>query len=215
MALWESNYYRHGNAKPLSIVGVAGRPQLRQVYLRYQGTLHCSSTFEIDDSAVHKECVTDTYPEKIITGNTVTLSTTDPLCLKRYSCGQQYLFEVAFGQCFGQPWIRVDCGRFYYDLRTSYVQILERAPEHAQRMKKAPSGAATCRVWVMETPIGPESMILQTSRVMWKGSSVCGVKLGVFRTSRLGIASGKWIGFDVDVSIFFFVHAPCYLISHC
>jgi len=215
VALWESNYYRHGNAKPLSIVGVAGRPQLRQVYLRYQGTLHCSSTFEIDDSAVHNECVTDTYPEKIITGNTVTLSTTDPLCLKRYSCSQQYDFEVAFGQCFGQHWIRVDCERFYCDIQTSYDYLLETAPEHAQTMNKACSGAASCRVWVMETPLGPESMILQTSRVMWKSSRVCGVKLGVFRTSRLGIVSDKWIGFDVDVSIFFFVHAPCYLISHC
>jgi len=192
------------------------RPQLRQVYLRYQGTPHCSSTFEIDDSAVHKEAVTDTYPEKIITGNTVTLSTTDPICLKRYSCGsQQYDFEVAFGQCFGQHWIRVNCREFYCDIPTSYDILLARVPEYAQSMTKAFSGAASCRVWVMETPLRPESTTLQTSRVMWKGSRVCGVKLGVFLNPGLGVASGKWIGFDVVVSIFFFVHVHCYLISHC
>jgi len=211
VALWESNYYRYGNAVVATRAFEMWHPQLRQVYLRYQGTLHCSSTFEIDDSAVHKECVTRTYPEKTVTGNTVTLSTTDPLCLKHYSCGQQYHFEVAFGQCFDWHWIHVDCERFYCDTPTSYVQKLKRAPEHAQSMTEACSGVANYRVWVMETPLGPESMILQTSRVMWKGSRVCGVKLGVFRTPRLGVASGKWIGFDVDVSIFF---CACTLLSH-
>jgi len=217
LALWESNYYRYGNAVVTTRSLGVGRPQLRQVYLRYQGTpQYCNSTFEINDSAVHKGAVTDTYPKKTITGNTVTLSTTDPLCLKRYSCGSpQYHFEIAFGQCFGQHWIHVICGIFYRDIPISYVQKLMRAPEHAQSMNKACSGAATCRVWVMETPLGPGSMILQTSRVMWKSSRVCGVKLGVFRTSRHGFASDKWIGFDVDVCIFFFVHAPCYLISRC
>ena len=216
VALWESNYYRYRNAVVATRFLGVGRPHLRQVYLRYQGTpQYCNSTFEIDDSAVHKEAVTDTYPEKIITGNTVTLSTTDPHCLKRYSCSQQYDFEVAFGHCFGQHWIRVDCERFYCDIQTSYDYLLETAPEHAQTMNKACSRAASCRVWVMETPLGPESMILQTSRVMWKSSRVCGVKLGVFRTPRLGVASGQWIGFDVDVSTFFVVHAHCYLIAHC
>jgi len=202
VALWESNYYQYGNADTHSLW--TRHPQLCQVYLRYQGTPHCGSTFKIDDSAVHKEAVTDTYPEKMITGNTVTLSTTDSLCLKCYSCGQ-YHFEVALGQCFDQHWICVDCGMFYHNIPTSYVQKLMRAPEHAQSMNKECSGSASCRVWVMETPLVPESMILQTSHLMWKGSRVCGVKLGVFRTPRLGnIASGKWIGFDVDVSIFFF-----------
>jgi len=210
VAVWESNYYRYGNADHATRVG---RPQLRQVYLRYQGTPYYSSTFEIDDSAVY-EGVTDTYPEKI-TGNTVTLSTTDPLCLKRYSCSQQYHFEVAFGQCFGQHWIRVDCEKLSGDIPASYVQILERAPEHAQNMNKTCSGAASCRVWVMETPLGPESTTLQTSRVMWKSSRVCGVRLKVFRTPGLSIASGGWIGFDVVVSIFVFVHVHGYLIAHC
>jgi len=64
----------------------------------------------------------------------------------------------------------------------------------------------------METPLGLTT--LQTSRVMWKSSRVCGVRLKVFRTPGK-VASGRWIGFDVGVSIFIFVHVHGYLIAHC
>ena len=109
LTCWESNYYRFAAYMRLEW---GPRPQLRHVYLRYQDTPHCNSTFEIDDSAIHKEGFTclATCLGNLITGNTVTLSQVpDPLCVKRYSCRQEYQFTVGFGQCFGQNWIHVTC----------------------------------------------------------------------------------------------------------
>ena len=63
VALWESNYYRYTR----SIHRERGCLQLRHIYLRYQDTLHCNSTFEIDDSAIHWEGFTSaTYPEGLL-----------------------------------------------------------------------------------------------------------------------------------------------------
>ena len=135
LAWWESNYYRYTGWSYEK-----GPLQLHQVYLRYQGMLHCNSTFEIDDSAIHKEGFTysATYPTGLSTGNTVTLSPTEPLCFKRYSYGQGYHFAVGFGQCFGQNWINVICEEPDTPLSDACDSMLERAPEHAQCMKRAP-----------------------------------------------------------------------------
>ena len=215
LALWESNYYRY----PGSIHHERVPLQLRQVYLRYQGTPHCNSTFEIDDSAVHKKGFTYSAacPEGLITENAVTLSTTDPLCVKRYSCSQEYHFAVGFGQCFGQNWIDVICkepNSPLSSLWSFYCPMLARAPEHAQSMNKVQSGTARCQVCIMETPLPQSTWILQTSCVMWKSSRICGVKLEVFRDPDFGNVSGKlWTGFDIDVSRFFF--CACTLLFHC
>ena len=40
-----------------------------------------------------------------------------------------------------------------------------------------------------------------------------GIKLEVFRDPGFGNVSGEWIGFDVDVIRFVFVHAHSYLIG--
>jgi len=98
-------------------------------------------------------------------------------------------------------------------LRSSYHAMLDRAPEHAQSMKKAHAGAAHCQVYIMETRLPRSTWILQTSYVMWKSSSTCGVKLEVFRDPGFGNVSGEWTGFDVDVNRFFFVHTH-YYVSH-
>ncbi|KIM60627.1 hypothetical protein SCLCIDRAFT_937964 [Scleroderma citrinum Foug A] len=84
LALWESNYYRY----PGPSCHEGGRLQLRRVYLRYQDTphMHRSSTFEIDDGAMHKDGLTSSHtcPVGLITGKTVTLSTSIPLCQRLF-----------------------------------------------------------------------------------------------------------------------------------
>ena len=201
LALWESNYYRY----PGSFRPEGGHLQLCHVYLRYQDTPRCNSTFEIHDSAVHKEgfkCTSGSvrYREGM---NTVTLSSTDPLCVKRYSKsyshGRWHDFAVGFGQCFGQNWIHVVCDEPGID------SMLERAPEHAQSMKKAHSGAARCQIYILHTRLPQSSWILQTSCIVWTNSGICGIKLEVFQDPGFGFASTEWTAFDVDVSIFFLV----------
>jgi len=217
LALWESNYYRY----PGSIQYKRERLQLRHVYLRYQDTPLClNSTFEIDNSAILLEDVISSavYPVELMTGNTVTLNITDPLCIKRYSCEKEcYEFAVGFGQCFGQNWIHVVCKGQSGPLPWfSYNSMLARAPEHAQSMKKVTRpGAASCRVCVMETTLPRSTWILQTSCVMWKSSRMWGVKLEVFRDPGFGNVSDRWTGFDVDVRRIFFVHTHYHLIGHC
>ena len=214
LAWWKFDYYRHAG----SILHEGGRLQLRQVYLRYQGTPQCSSTFEISDSAILEEGFTSgsaTCPEELITRNTVALSTTDLLCVKRYSCKKEYDFAVGFGHWFGQHWIHVVCEKSDTISWRIYDLMLDRAPEHAQSMKQARSGAASSRVCIMETRLPRSTWILQTSCIMWKSSRTCGVKLEVFQDPGFSIVSGQWTGFDVDVSRFFFVHAHYRLIGHC
>ena len=213
LALWDSNYYRYPG-----YLRHEGGLQLRHIYLRYQDAPHCNSTFEIDDGAIHEKGLTSsaTWPHGSITGSLVTLGTTDPLCVKGYSSSQEYHFAVGFGQCFGQNWIHVVCkepnsplGSLWY----SYCPMLERAPEHAQLMKKARFGAACCRAYILQTRLPRSTWILQTSYVMWKSSRICGVKLELFRNPGFGNVLGEWTGFDVDVSRFVFVHGHYHLID--
>jgi len=213
LALWESNYYRFSGS-----MHEGGRLQLCHVYLRYQDTPNRNSTFEIDDSTLHKEgfSPSTTWPKRLITGNMVTLSTTDPLCIKRYSCRQDYYFAVGFGQCFGQNWIHVirkEPDSPLDMLWSCYDIMLDCAPEHAQSMKKARSGAPHCQVYILQTRLSQSTWILQTSCVMWKSSGMCGVKLVLFRDPGFGNVSGEWTGFDIDVSRYSFVHTHCY--SNC
>ena len=205
---WESNYYRHAGSIPYEEV-----PSL-QLHIRYQDTLHCNSTFEIDDSAIFQEGFSSsaTLPQQSTTGNTVTLSTTDPLCVKRYSCKKEYDFAVGFGQCIGQNWTHVVCQKSDTISWRIYDLMLERAPEYGRSMMTARSGAAAhCQVYILQTRLPRSTWVLQTSRVIWKNSRMWGVKLDVFRDPEFSIVSGQWKGFDVEVSRLFFVHA--YLID--
>ena len=213
LALWESNYYRYARSDRKG-----GHIQFRQVYLRYQDTPHCNSIFEIDDSAIPKKdfSYAAMCPAGLVTGSTVALSTTDPLCVKGYSCRQEYRFAVGFGQCFGQNWVHVVCEEpdgLLRSLWSSYEPMLDRAPEHAQSMKNARFGAARSQLYILQTRLPRSTWILQTSCVMWKGSGICGVKLEVVRDPGFGNVSGEWTGFNVDVSRFFFVHAHHHLIG--
>ena len=205
VALWESNYYRYGSE---SVRGERGRPQLHQVYLRYQGTPRRTVTsFEIDDSAITENGFT--FIENLFTA-------TVDLGVKFYSKSLEHRFALGFGHWFDQNWIHVVCEEPGTTFWNPYVPMLTRAREHARFMKKARSGAARCRgsVCIMETPIPQSTWILQTSCIVWKNSRICGVKLDVFRDPGFGIVSSKWTGFDVDVSSFFFVRAHYHLIGH-
>jgi len=201
LAWWESNYYRYPR---VTIPYQRGRLQLRHVFLRYQDTPRRNSTFEIYDSTISKGFTCSaTWPEETITGNTVTLGTADPLCVKCYSCSQEHHFAVGFGQCFGQNWIHVVCeelGIPSFSVQPYYGPMLDRAPEHAQSMKKARSGGERCQVYILQTRLPRSTWILQTSYVMWKRSGVYGIKLEVFQDPGFGIVSGQRAGFDVDVS---------------
>ena len=193
LALWDSNYYRFSGSSILP--HNTGCPHLCHVYLRYQDTPR--NTFEIDDSAIHKKGFTNC-------GNCMFIPTSTDLDVKSYSDSRGNRFAVGFGHWSDQNWIHIvreEPGTIFW---SPYDLILKRAPEHAQFMKKARSGATTCRVCIMETPLPQATWILQTSCVMWKSSRICGVKFDLFRDPGFGIVSGEWTGFDVDVSRFFF-----------
>ena len=210
LALWESNYYRW-------LVPYLGLPpevpqwQLRQVYLRYQDLPHRNTTFEIDDSALTESGFTfcDAYPMKS-TGNTLTLTSTDSLCIKVYSDSlTDHRFVVGFGHSFDKEWIHVVSDEseiiprppWWNYAEHKYNDMLVRTPEHAQRMVKARSGAE--QVCIMQTCLPRTTGVLQISSVMWKSSRVCGVKLEVFHDPGFGDVSGEWTAFDVDVGCFF------------
>jgi len=192
LGLWESNYYRYTRRLEFRLEGTL---QFRQVYLRYQDTSHRNAAFEIDDSAITENGFTyrGAYPEKF-TGNTFTLTSTDPLCVKVYSKAD-HCFAVGFGQCFGQDWIHVVASVYSWG---AYDKILARAPEHAHSMDKARSGAGRYgRVCIMQTRL--HQLTLRTSCVVWKSSRKSGVKFEVFLDPSFGNVSGEWAGFDVDV----------------
>ena len=106
LALWESDYYR---CSAPDVAPELGDPEFRGVYLRYQDPRHRKVTFEIDDSALTKSGFTccNTYPKKF-SGNTLMLTSTDPLCVKAYSDSlTNNRLVMGFGQSFGKDWIRV------------------------------------------------------------------------------------------------------------
>ena len=191
LILWESDYYRC----PGPTFGPCGPLQLRQVYLRYQDFQHRNTTFEIDDSALTENGLTrcDAYPKRF-TGNTLTMSSTDPLCIIFYSDSlTNHRFAVGLGQSFGKDWIHVVCDEYNTTPQSSgrhstkhiCFHMMCKMPEYAQRMNEACSGAKRCgQVCIMQTRLFRSTRILQISSVMWKGSGIRGVKLEVFHDPR-------------------------------
>ena len=208
LALWESNYYRCP-----SIAYSKEPPQFRQVYLRYQDPSHRNATFEIDDSALTENgfACCATYPMKF-SGDTLTLTNIDPLCVKAYSDSlTNHLFVLGFRQSFGKDWIHVipdqssiipPSARQDY-AKYKYFNMLPGTPVHVQYANKARSGAGRYgRISIMQTRLPQTTRILQISSVMWKSSRIRGVKLEVFYGPGFGDVSGEWTAFDVDVGIF-------------
>ena len=217
LALWESNYYR-GPSTGCS----EGPLRLRRVYLRYQDPPHRSTTFQIDDSALTDNGFTcfDTYPRKF-TGDTLTLTGTNSLCIKVYSDSlTNHRFLVGLGLSFGKDWIHVvsdgsntiprHLWRDYIEIK--YMDMEVRMPEHAQYMNKARSGAERYgQVCTMQTYLPQTTRILQISSVIWRSSGMNGVKLEVFHDPGFGDVSGEWTAFDVNVGSF--LHVSSALVS--
>ena len=215
LTLRESNYYRCPYVKIPE-----GPPQFRQVYLRYQDPPHRNITFKVDDSTLTENGFTccDEYPKKF-SGNTLTLTSTDPLCVKAYFDSQAgHRFSVGFGQCFGKHWIHVGSvesnivGLWENYTSEEYYKMQNNATEHAQAINKARSGSEGYgQICAMQTRIAQTTRILQISSVMWNSSGMCGVKLDVFRDPGFCDVSDEWTAFNVTVGGF--LHASLALIS--
>jgi len=213
LALWKTNYYRYFT----SLCGgfpIARTLQFRQLYLRYQDTPHRNAIFEIEDGAIIESGLTycGTFPSKL-SGNILTLTSTDPLCVKVYSDSRSSCrFAVGIGQCFGQDWIHFvsevptsGCPWERY-AREAYKEMLVRGPEHGQSMIQIRSrGERYGHIWVKHASLLASAWTVQTSCVVWESSRNRGVKVEVFQyPSRHN--EHEWIGFDVDVGSFHLVH---------
>ena len=206
LALWESNYYRWQVPFP-GLLSPEGPLQLHQIYLRYQDLPHRNTTFRIDDSALTENGFTcyDVCPGRF-SGATLTLTSTDPLCVKVFSDSlTNYRLVVGLGQYFGNDWIHLISdesillphrSRQDYTNR-KYNEMDAQAPTHAQLMHNTRSGVD--QVCIMQTRLPQITSILQISSVMWKSSRMRGVKFEVFHDPGFGDVPGEWTAFDVDV----------------
>ena len=209
LTLWESNYYRY------PVVTFGPRPEapleLCHVYLRYQDPQHRNTTFKIDDTALAENGFTScaVFPKRF-SGDTLTLTSTEPLCVNVYLDSlTNPRFVVGLGQYFGTHWIHILSddselipGRSWQDYTIQkYGDMVVSAPEHAQRMNKARSGAE--QVCIMQVRLPQTNRIFQISSVMWKSVRACGVKLSVFDDPNFSDVSSEWTAFDVDVGSFF------------
>ncbi|KAL4080025.1 heterokaryon incompatibility protein-domain-containing protein [Scleroderma yunnanense] len=179
LVLWNSNYYRYFTLP----CPTEQTLKFRQVYLRYQDTQHNSATFEIDDSAITKDSgftYLSTYPSKF-TGNTFTLTGTDPLCVKIYSDSESL---------FAKPTSENSWEGY---LISGYYNMLFRGPEHAQ---STPLIRGSDGVWFKHTSLLGSTRTVQTSCAMWESSSKCGVKFEVSRHSNYG--PDKWTNIYVE-----------------
>ena len=209
---WEFNYYRW-RMPSYAPFPTRISPQFHQVYLRYQGPPHRNTTFEIDDSALAENGFTccDAYPKKF-TGNTLTLTSTEPLCIKVYSDSQanNHRFVLCLGQTFGKDWIHVTSDEAIFpplpwvdSTKQHYGEMLVRSSGLAQRMNKARFGAEHYgQICIMQIRLPQTTMLLQISSVMWKSSRMRAVKLEVFHDPGFGDVSDQWKAFDVIVGSF-------------
>ena len=210
LVLCESNYYTwRGPLLTDPVLPSEIAPwQLRQVYLRYQDPPHRNATFEIDDSALIENGFTyrAAHPMEF-TGDTLTLTSTNALCIKVYSDNlTDTPLVVCLGQSFGKDWIHVVSDESNppsswedYTIR-EYLRIRLAMPAHAHHMNKARSG--TEQVCIMRTRLHRTTRILQVSSVVWKRSGMHEVKLEVFHDPGFSDVSGEWTALHVIVSSF-------------
>ncbi|KAL4063538.1 hypothetical protein V8B97DRAFT_2026396 [Scleroderma yunnanense] len=192
LALWNSNYYRYCTSRWKGSP-TEGPLWFRQVYLRYQDTPHRDATFKIDDSGITKNGFTycGTYPSEL-SGNTLKLTSMDPLCVRVYSDSQHgCLFAVGFGQCFGQDWMH-----FVYEKSTSNYSWENYSRFEYPKMLVRSQDGCHGHVWVKHTCLPESTWTVRTSCVMWESSRRCGVKIDALQYSYNG--PDKWISFDVE-----------------
>ncbi|KAL4070098.1 heterokaryon incompatibility protein-domain-containing protein [Scleroderma yunnanense] len=207
LVLWNSNYYRYPMCSDYPTQSTA---QFRQVYLRYQDPPHSKVTFKIDDSAITSDgftcCTThrdNDEDEGRDDGNTLTLTSTDPLRIKVYSDRQNdCCFAVGFGQCFDQDWMHViyaEPGQLTRDPYIVFHDMLPSGPDYAKSMAEARHSEEDHydrHVWVRHFCFPGSTWTIRASCVVWNSSRNRGAKIEVFRHPYSG--PEKWIGVRVD-----------------
>ncbi|KAL4072833.1 heterokaryon incompatibility protein-domain-containing protein [Scleroderma yunnanense] len=188
LALWKSNYYRY--LMPLCGIPVEGTLQFRQLYLRYQDAAYRNAMLKIDDSGVTNTGFMDcsTYSEEV-GGHALTLTSTNPLCIKVYSNDQaNCLFAIGVGQCFGQVWIHSVCdaptSEYSWEDYASlaYNTMMARGPENARSMAGICSqGERYGRVWFKQTFLPESNWAVRISCIMWQSSRNYGVRIETFQ----------------------------------
>ena len=215
LAQWKSNYHRYSplpNQSPF----LSEALQFKQVYLRYQDTLHHDVSFTFDDRTVTKNGFTcsGTYPSEPA-GNDFTLTSTDPLFIRVYADTQaQCHFVVGFGQCFGKAWVHLGClellcsgvGFSWKDYaKKEHDKMLSRGPEHAQSMARAIPLYEMCRKHICF----PQSIwTLQTSCTMWKSTGNCTAMVEVIPHPGCCNGPNTWQPYRIDVSDIFLHGLP-------
>ena len=206
LALWNSDYYRYSSS--VSLLRTDQDLEFRQLHLRYQDAYQ-DITFDIDDSAIVNNGLTccNVYPSKLA-GNTLTLTGTNPLCIRVYSDRQDNChFAVALGQCFGRDWIqvvRVPTSGFLWN--EDCDEMLVKGPERAHSMALVRSrGDCYGRVWVKHTHLRQSIWTVQISRVMQERTKI-GVRMEIFQHSDRFIGSNESKFVDVEVGGLFTVH---------
>ena len=207
LVLWNSNYYRYP-----STLDVGNSPaEFRQVYLRYQDTPNHTVTFDIDDSAIIENGFTCTHVNpKNFTGNTVTVTNTNPFCVTTYSEERgNGLFEVDFAQCFGLDWVHLDVLRDPMPWMTEDAWKVQ-VPGGALSMANAPSqiDSSGRRLLVRHFRPSGSTWIVRIYRVAWERSKIR-LRMEIFRSPHFQYGLDKWNAYDVEVSDFL-VHVDYY-----
>ena len=206
LVLWNSNYYRYPSTKDAPLEDSSA--EFRQVYLRYQDTPNHTVTFDIDDSAIIKNgftCSRAAWPRNL-TGNTFTLTNTNPFCIKTYS--QEWgngCFEVDFGQCLGLDWVHLDVARNSEPWIDGTLKV--QVPGGALSMADTPHDFFG-RVWVSHLQLPGSTWMVRIYRVAWERSKIR-LRMEIFRRSHFQNGLNEWNAYDVEVSDFL-VHVDYY-----
>ena len=207
LLLWNSNYYRY--PPPLDATLEASPAEFHQVYLRYQDTFNHAVTFDIDDSGVIENGLftsSDVDP-KNPTGNTYTLTNTNPFCVKTYFTERGNChFNIYFGQCLGLDWVHLDVAHPVVSLIDDLwkVQMPEGALSWAMADAPRQAPSSQDRLWVYHLQLPGSTWIVRIYRVAWERSRTR-LRLEVFRGTHTQNGLDEWNRYDVEVS-YFFVH---------
>ena len=209
LVLWNSNYYRYPSM--LNDTLVDSSAEFHQVYLQYQDTPNHTVTFDIDDSGIIENRFTCTHvkPENL-TGNTLMLTNTSPLCVKTYSEEQgNGCFKVNFGQCLSLDWVHLDVARNPMSWIEGAWKV--QVPGGALSMADAPSqvNSSGCCLWFHHLWLPRSTWIIWIYRIAWERSKIR-LRMEVFQSPHFwqhGL--DKWNTYDVEVSDFL-VHVNYY-----